>query len=179
MINYFYKDDLRSKRLRTRYLTMSDVAEWTKFFEDKDCTEFLPNLGLSSPQERANFWIDKQMKRYADKRFGLQALIDKETNEFVGQCGLLLQDVDGMPEVEVGYHMFKDHWGKGYAPEAAKLFLDFAFKNKVSDNVISIIDINNKKSQRVAEKNGLKKEKQTKWTDLDVFIYRIKKAKSE
>jgi RimJ/RimL family protein N-acetyltransferase len=103
-------------------------------------------------------------------------LLEKESNEFIGQCGLIKQEVDGKTEIEVGYHVFKKYWGRGFAPEAAKIFLEYAFNNNLSDSVISIIHVGNTKSQRVADKNGLTREKQTRWSDLDVFIYRMHKA---
>jgi len=134
----------------------------------------LPNLGFNSFEERATHWVNKQLNRYADNQFGLQVLIDKNTNEFIGQCGLLLQTIDDNTEIEVGYHIFKKYWGQGYAPEASKLFIDYAFQNKLTDSVTSIIAVNNIKSQRVADKNGLFREKQTTWSGLDVYIYRIK-----
>ena len=86
-----------------------------------------------------------------------------------------MQEVDRETEIEVGYHIFKRFWGQGFAPEAAKLFIDYAFKNNLSNSIISIININNIRSQQVAEKNGLVREKQTNWLDLNVYIYRIKK----
>lgn len=175
MTNYIYKDNLESKRLRTRMLTMDDVSAWANFFEDKDAIEFLPSIGFPSTKDRAKHWIEKQLGRYSDNRYGLQALINKDTNEFVGQCGLLGQEVDGEKKVEVGYHIFKKYWGQGYAPEAAKLFIDFGFSNNQATSIISIIDIGNIRSQNVALKNGLTKMKQTKWSDLDVFIYQIEK----
>jgi len=173
MTNYTYQDNLDTPRLKTRCLTPNDVEAWAEFFEDKEATEFLPNFGFTTNIERAKHWVEKQIERYNQKRYGLQVLINKETNEFIGLCGLLLQDVDAEKHVEVGYHIFKKHWGKGYAPEAAKRFIEFAFENHQANSVISIIAINNFKSQRVATKNGLKKIKQTKWTDLDVFIFQI------
>lgn len=175
MTNYIYNDNLGSKRLRTRMLCMDDVEAWAGFFEDKEAIEFFPDMGFSSTKEWATHWIEKQLGRYAGKRYGLQALIDKETNEFVGQCGLLGQVVDGKQQVEVGYHIFKKYWGQGYAPEAAKLFIDYGFNNGQADSIISIIHIDNIRSQKVALKNGLAKMKQTKWSDRDVFIYRIDK----
>jgi [ribosomal protein S5]-alanine N-acetyltransferase len=175
MTNYTYTDNLESKRLRTRMLTIDDVDLWTKFFEDKESMEFMPNIDLALPKDRAKFWIEKQLSRYSENRYGLQALITKDTNEFIGQCGLLLQEIDGEKRVEVGYHIFKKHWGQGYAPEAAKLFIDYGFKNDQADSIISIIHINNIKSQKVALKNGLKRMKQTRWSDKDVFIYQIEK----
>lgn len=174
MNKYIYQDYLESGRLFTRYLTNGDIKAWICFFQDKDSTEYLPNPGFSSVEERAEHWIDKQLNRYASNQFGLQALIDKKTKQFIGQCGLLKQSVDGQTEVEVGYHIFKKYWGQGYAPEAAKLFINYAFENNITDSVASIINVNNLRSQRVADKNGLILEKQTKWSGLDVFIYRTR-----
>jgi RimJ/RimL family protein N-acetyltransferase len=93
----------------------------------------------------------------------------------VGQCGILAQVVDDIPELEVGYHILPQYWGKGYAPEAAKFFINYAFENNLADSIISVIDVGNIKSQRVAEKNGLYREKQTVQMGDDVFVYRILK----
>ena len=175
MATYIYQDQLESTRLITRFLTSEDILIWTEFFKDQDAVRLFPTFGLTSNEDRAEHWINKQLTRYNENSFGLQAIIGKKTNEFIGQCGILKQELDGKTEIEVGYHVFKKYWGQGYAPEAAKLFIDYAFKNDLTNSVISIIDIRNIKSQNVANKNGLKKEKQTKWSDLDVFIYRIDK----
>jgi RimJ/RimL family protein N-acetyltransferase len=179
MTHYIYEENLESERLRTRKLTENDISVLVTFFEDKEATQFLflESLGLNSNLEIAAHMIKKQMERYSENRFGLQALIDKKTNNFIGICGLLTQNVDGVKEIEVGYHVIKKYWGQGYAPEAAKLFIDYAFKNNLTESIISVIDLENTKSQRVAEKNGLTIEKQTKWLDNeDVYIYRINKT---
>ncbi len=175
MMKYIYEDNLETERLITRKLNELDIPAWAEFFKDKEAVQFFPDFGLTSENERAKHWVEKQLNRYRDQRFGLQALIDKRTNNFVGQCGLLTQEVDGKIETEVGYHIFKKYWGQGFAPEAAKLFIDHAFKNNLSDSVISIIDRKNIKSQRVADKNGLKRDGETEWSDLEVYIYRIHK----
>ncbi len=176
MANYIYQDKLESERLITRFLTIDDVDLWSKFYTDKEAVEFFPSFGLTSYIDRARHMIEKQLDRYARSRFGHQALIDKKTNHFIGVCGLLTQEVDAVSEVEVGYHIFKKYWGQGYATEAAKLFINYAFDNNLTTSVISVIDIDNIKSQKVALKNGLIKEKQTKYSDHeDVYIYRISK----
>lgn len=174
MKNYLYEDGLTTERLCTRFLAPDDIKAWSKFFEDRDAIEFIPSHGLNSSEERAKFWIERQVKRYEHKRFGLQALIHIQTREFIGQCGLLLQEVDGKKELEVGYYIFKKYWGQGYATEAAQRFKTYAFKNKLADSVISIIDTGNVRSQKVAEKNGMSRGVQTKWQNIDAFIYRTK-----
>ena len=178
MNNCCYQDQLESERLITRKLVPTDNVVWSAFFDDKEALEFLflESLGLNSNLEIANHIIEKQITRYTENRFGLQVLINKSTDEFIGLCGLLAQDVDGINEIEVGYHIFKKYWKQGFATEAAKLFIDYAFKNNLTNSIISVIDVDNIKSHRVAEKNGLKIDKLTKWlNDEDVYIYRIEK----
>jgi RimJ/RimL family protein N-acetyltransferase len=170
---YIYTDHLETRRLKTRFLTIEDIDTWIDFFKDKEAVELMPTFGLTEHRDRAIMWIEKQLDRYATNRYGHQALIHKETNEFIGQSGVLLQEVDGIKEIEVGYHVFKKFWGQGYAPEAARLFINYAFRNTPTDSVISIIDTRNKNSQRVADKNGLRRGKQTVWNDLHIYVYRI------
>jgi ribosomal-protein-alanine N-acetyltransferase len=171
-----YRDNLISERLITRKLTKDDVAIWTTFFEDKECAHFFPTMGLTNAKARAEHWIEKQLTRYAEDRFGLQALIHKQSGEFVGQCGLLLQEVDGEPVLEIGYSLLKQHWHKGYATEAAMLFKDYAFETGFSDELVSIIHTKNTASQKVAAQNGMTNLKQTYFWDMDVFVFGISKS---
>ncbi|MBA3898594.1 MAG: GNAT family N-acetyltransferase [Bacteroidetes bacterium] len=175
MTKYIYQDKLESERLITRKLTINDIPAWIDFISDGEAMEHFPDFGKQTVKEKSKQWISRQLSRYAENRFGLQAIIEKDTNLFIGQCGLLSQEIDGKPELEVGYHIFKKYWGQGFAPEAASIFIDYAFKKNLSSSVISIIDKRNKKSQRVAEKNGLAREKETIWMGLEVYIYRIYK----
>jgi len=172
-IAYLYCDQLQTTRLVTRFLTPGDISPWALFFKDKEATEFLSTFGYASCEDMSKYWIEKQLLRYNEKRFGLQALIHKETGEFIGQCGLVTQEINKKWEMEIGYHIFKQYWGQGYATEAANCFIDFAFANNLAPSVISIIDINNIRSQRVAVKNGLLQVRQTRWAHHDVYIYRI------
>lgn len=162
----------QTERLNLRPLTLDDVETWRPFTDDPLAMEFMISYYPPEITDRALHWIEFQLRRYAENRYGMMALIDKQTGEMVGMCGLLAQVVDDIPELEVGYHIFQKHWGKGYAPEAAKFFMDYAFDNNLNDSIISIIDVGNVKSQRVAEKNGLFLEKQTVQKGDDVFIYR-------
>ncbi|WP_247237207.1 GNAT family N-acetyltransferase [Telluribacter sp. SYSU D00476] len=173
--SYTYQDQLESERLYTRFLVPEDAMAWAEFFEDTEAVAYLPDFCLDTAEEKAQYWINRQLGRYRENRYGLQALVHKQTGELIGQCGLLLQEVDGQTELEVGYHILPRYWGQGYAPEAARLFIDYAFEQGLAPSIISIIDIRNIKSQRVAEKNGLIREKQTRWADRDVYVYRLMK----
>ena len=166
--HYFYPDNLVSERLKSRFWTIDDLPAWSEFYTYREAVELYPPQFLDPRRQ-----LERQMERYAQHTFGLQAIIHKGTNEFLGQCGLLLQEVDGLRELEVGYHFIRRYWGNGYAPEAAKMFIDYAFANDLAPSVISIIDVRNTNSQRVAEKNGLKKEKETVWNGIHAHVYRV------
>lgn len=173
---YRYEDQLASKRLTTRFIQPDDVAWWIPFFEDPLSTAYLPNHNLPDAAVRASHWIERQLMRYDKQLYGLQVLIEKNTGQCIGQCGLITQEVDGQKEIEVGYHVLKEYRGQGFAPEAARLFIDFAFDHNQADSVISLIDIRNTNSQCVALKNGLRRERQLKWNELDAYLYRINRS---
>lgn len=173
MDNYIYQDNLSSPRLSTQFLDPGDMTDWAAFFEDASSVRFLPDYGPADPFSKSENWVKTQMERYSEKRFGLQKIIEKGSGRFVGQCGLLLQEVNGQPEIEVGYHILKAYRGKGFAPEAARIFIDFAFRHQLSSSIISIIHADNTASKRVAEKNGLKVSERMIWAGFDVCIYRV------
>jgi len=172
-ISYFYTDRIQTERLITRFLQPEDYKIWIPFLADKECTQFIPYYGVDDSEERAKHLIDKQLGRYRENKYGLQLLIDKSNNEPVGMCGLLLQDVEGKPELEVGYHLLKEHWGKGYATEAAQAFKDFGFDHQQADSIVSMIDVGNTKSQQVALRNGMFPEPVFRWQGFEINIYRI------
>lgn len=174
-----YSDHLQSPRLITRFVTQDDVAIWTEFCANEDCLRFTTPLG-DTPQQKAQFFIDRSMNRYKEGTYGLQALISKETGEFIGQCGLLLQTVNDAPVIEVGYHLLPRHWGKGYATEAAQLFRDYAFENNITDSVVSIIDPLNELSKKVATRNGMRLvETNARLRDAAYNLYRITRQEWE
>ncbi|MDH7445773.1 GNAT family N-acetyltransferase [Aquimarina sp. 2201CG14-23] len=167
-----YLEKRETERLLIRPLIDKDAAVWQEFIMDEVATKFFPDDWKMKP-EKSKEWIDFQLNRYKEQRYGLQALIDKKSGEFVGQCGLLLQNIDDKNEIEVGYHLISRYQGNGYAIEAANEFKKLCFENNLATSVISIIDIDNVASQKVAERNGMIRGVRTTYMDMDVFVYRI------
>lgn len=170
-----YLQNHHTERLLIRPLKEEDKTIWESFFEP---AEYLKYIVIQAHQnwsktEKTEFWFNKQFARYKENRFGLMALTNKETNELVGQCGLLSQELDGEPVLEIGYHLLPQHQGKGYATEAAIFFKGLAFKNDYSNELVSIIDVGNFPSEKVAIRNGMTKWKTTKYWDLTVNAYRV------
>ena len=121
-------------------------------------------------------WILRNRTRYEQERHGLWALTLKSTGEFIGDCGLVVQEVDGERLVEVAYHIGRDCWGQGYAPEAARACIDWGFATLNLAKIISLIRPENLQSRRVAEKNGLRIERQTIRVGLVHDVWAIARA---
>lgn len=132
-------------------------------------------LGTLEPEAFCKAWFEKVFDRYKNNTGGHNVLIEKATGMRVGMCGLLVQDVDGKEELEIGYSLHPAFTGKGFATEAAQKCRDFAFENNFAQSLISIIHIENKSSENVAVRNGMTIEKTTVFKDIPVNIFSIKK----
>ncbi|MCF8245876.1 MAG: GNAT family N-acetyltransferase [Saprospiraceae bacterium] len=170
-------DNLTTDRLRFRPLALADKPRLMGFFEDPVATEF--HFIKTDISEYADMWLRHQLGRYANDQGGLHAVELLETGELIGQAGLLYQWVDHVPKWEVGYHFFREHWGKGYATEAAQACRDFCFENEMAETLISLIHPDNLRSKAVAKRNGMTEWKRTTWRELAVAVYRIRRSEWE
>jgi [ribosomal protein S5]-alanine N-acetyltransferase len=100
-------------------------------------------------------WVARNRQRYAKDGHGLWAMILKTSGELIGDCGLVVQEIDGANEIEVAYHVRRDQWGQGLATEAARACRDYGFANLPVNRLVSMIRPENFSSRRVAEKNGM------------------------
>jgi ribosomal-protein-alanine N-acetyltransferase len=137
----------RTERLRLREYTHADEARLFGVFADPYARRFYPEMA-----ERANVrkWIEWNLRNYDEFGFGLWAIELMEGGEFIGDCGLTYQDVEGRRELEIGYHVIERERGKGYATEAARACLDFGFTRTTCESICSIIRPSNTFSCAVA-----------------------------
>lgn len=161
-----------SERLRYRNLVPSDFDTWLPFHKDPSSTQHWSEAPLD-PKEACQKWFNKVFYRYKHALGGLNALIDKNNGEFIGQCGLLVQTVDGQQELEIGYSILPAYRNKGYASEAAQKCRSFAMEHRLAKSLISIIHIDNQASQAVAIKNGMALDRTTTYQDNPVAIFRV------
>ena len=94
-----------------------------------------------------------------------------ESGAFLGDCGLTVQRVDGIDEIEIGYHIRPEYQGHGYATEAASACRDLARDHFGVSHLIAIIEPANRPSQAVAENIGLTLEKRTNVHGGERLIY--------
>lgn len=110
---------------------------------------------------------------------GQNVLVSKETNQLVGQCGLLVREIDNSFEIEIAYSILQKFRGNGYAIESAKKCRDFAFENNFHDRLVSIIIPENKSSKNVAERNGMKLMKRINYGSKQMDLFQITKLEWE
>lgn len=147
------KEILRTRRLYLRELTQEDYSDLCEILQDEE-TMYAYEHAFSDSE--AHEWLDRQLMRYKNDGFGLWAVIDIASGEFLGQCGITWQNVDGKSVPEIGYLFKRKYWHNGYASEAACGCREYAFKTLGFDRVYSIIRDNNYSSQNVAKRNGMK-----------------------
>ncbi|UFU08252.1 GNAT family N-acetyltransferase [Ruania halotolerans] len=140
-----------TRRLRFREMTPDGLDEMADLPGDPTVMAF-----YSAPKSRteASVWIDWNQRNYAEYGYGFWVLETLE-GEFVGDCGLTWQRVNGVATLEVGYHVRSAHQGLGYASEAAAACRDFAREALGAGELVAIIHPENHASRRVAEKIGM------------------------
>lgn len=162
---------LETERLYLREMKQSDFNSLCKILQDED-TMYAYEGAFSDNEVQE--WLDRQISRYQKWNFGLWAVILKETDKMIGQCGLTMQSWKDAEVLEIGYLFERLYWHNGYATEAAKACKKYAFEVLKADEVCSIIRDTNIASQNVAKRNGMiKKDAWTKYyKGVDMPHYR-------
>ena len=143
---------LETERLYLREMNQSDFESLCKILQDEDTMyAYEGAFNVDEVQE----WLDRQILRYQEWNFGLWAVILKETNQMIGQCGLTMQPWKDENVLEIGYLFERTYWHKGYAIEAAMACKKYAFEKLKANEVCSIIRDTNIASQNVAIRNGM------------------------
>jgi RimJ/RimL family protein N-acetyltransferase len=150
-----------TSRLVLRRVDRDDLDFFATLFADPEVMRF--SLGVRSREESAA-WIDRAMAMYGTRGYGPWGVVQKLDQKLIGFCGLLDQTIDGVAEVEIAYRLAEPYWGQAFAPEAAAAARDLAFGEFHLSRVVALIDANNSRSIRVAEKIGMDWHTQTlKW----------------
>lgn len=143
---------LETTRLILRELEQNDFNDVCKLLQDP--VVMYAYEGAFNNQEVQD-WLDKQFKRYQNDGFGLWGVVEKNSKELIGQCGITYQEYDDRQIPEIGYLFRKEFWHKGYATEAAMACKEYAFNILGFNEVYSIIRDTNIPSQNVALRNGM------------------------
>ena len=163
---------LETTRLRLRRFREEDASPVFAIIGDREAMQFYPK---TFGREDAKQWVVRNQRRYREDGYGLFAVTLKDCEEVIGDCGIIKQNVEGETAMEVGYHFRRDQWGHGYATEAARACMGLAFDAFGADRVISLIRPENVPSRRVAERNGMKLDREVVHYGLPHLVYAMKR----
>lgn len=144
---------LETQRLILREMTMDDFDALKKVLGDEEIMQHYPH---HFADEDVRSWISRNLDRYKTFGFGLFAVCLKETGEMIGDCGLTMQNINGVIRPEIGYHFRKDMQRKGFAKEAATKVRDWTFENTTFNAIYSYMKYTNIPSQKSAQSWGCK-----------------------
>ena len=161
---------LETERLRLRAFRNSDLDPYAALCADPEVMRY---LGTGVTLSRPDAWRSMAgiLGHWRLLGYGMFALEEKATGAFVGRAGFL--DPPGWPDFEIGWVLAREHWGKGYAVEAARAARDYAFGPLGRDHFVSLIRPANQRSIRVAEKLGERLAGETELLGSPCLVYRL------
>jgi len=152
------KEPIETERLLLREIQMSDVDGMFELDSNPNVHLFVGNKPVKSIEESIGY-VKNVQQQYKDFGIGRWAVILKETNEFLGWSGIkfITNEINNHKDFyEIGYRFIEKHWGKGYATEAGKAFIDYAFNVMKVDALYAYADAGNENSRKILEKLGLR-----------------------
>ncbi|TDQ37471.1 GNAT family N-acetyltransferase [Aureibacillus halotolerans] len=159
-----------TQRLQFRRYTMEDLMFYTSLWQHPDVVRFIGN-GQKKTSEEARrslqYWV---LPGYKDG-LGLHLILDAKTHQPIGHAGLVRQLVDGRTEIEIGYWLLPEYWGKGLAKEAAAACMDYGENVLGIQRFICLIHPNHPASIFVALRIGMAYEKTSAYNGRDVLVY--------
>lgn len=163
-------DTLETDRLLLRMFRESDLDAYAEMCADPDVMRFLSGY----PQSREEAWRNMAMVvgHWQLRGFGLWAVEEKATGDFIGRVGCWKPE--GWPGMEIAWTLRQASWGRGFATEAAKTALRYAFDVLKQKHIISLIHPENEPSIRVARRIGLRLEGRNEVMGSTVLVYGVR-----
>lgn len=161
---------LSTDRLILRMFRDDDIEEYGAICADAEVMRF---IGDGKPLSRPESWRNMAMilGHWQLRGYGIWAVEERSTCGLVGRVGFF--NPEGWPGFELGWLLGRKHWGRGFATEAARAALDFAFNVLHRDRVISLIHPENQPSIRVAQRLGERLDGVADLGGREVHVYAI------
>jgi RimJ/RimL family protein N-acetyltransferase len=164
--------ELETARLRLRRWREDDLDAYARICADPEVMRYMGGPLTRDETERR---IEKIVRGWEERGFGLWAVEEKSSGAFIGRIGLLYHEdwTEGEHKTEVGWLIERSRWGRGLATEGARVSVRHGFETLGLERIISIALPENVASRRVMEKAGLTFRGGTRWRGLDVVWYAI------
>jgi ribosomal-protein-alanine N-acetyltransferase len=165
---------VETERLVLRGPIPADADVWVTFITDPEFGRYVPRSKVTrTPQERAERIVGTYQRRWETRPLSALgwAVTRKADGLFMGFCGV--EELSGTNDGELDYYLGKPYWGQGFATEAARAMVRFAFESTGWDRVVAAIVPANLASSRVVDHLGFVYEKQVDYYELtgaDSFV---------
>jgi RimJ/RimL family protein N-acetyltransferase len=163
---------LETERILLREFIDSDLDVLAAMMADQEQMSLYPR---PRTREETEAWIERTVALYEHRRFGFWLMESAESSEFLGYCGIRPRCVDGVEEIEMGWHTLKHFWNQGIATHAAAACRDIAFSRLNIPRLVALIDADNPPSIRVATKIGMHLEKEAVVADWPCLVYSLER----
>jgi len=164
---------LRTDRLLLRPFQSSDLDLFCGFFANEGFIRFSSG---DFTRERVADFVNKVINWDIVGLPSQFVVTIRDNGTPIGYCGFFHHEVDQKEEIEIGYRLLPEYWNQGLATEAARAVRDHGFRDWGLERVISLIHLDNIASRRVAEKNGMRLEKQTIFRGFPTHVFAIRRA---
>jgi ribosomal-protein-alanine N-acetyltransferase len=162
--------EVLTDRLRLRPYRQDDVALLEPMLSDPVHMRWYP---APYSHEQVVDWVERRLASYERVGFGMWIVEERSSGGFLGTAGPTEQIVEGVREVELGWHVRKERWGDGIAVEAASASRDWAWGHLDLDHLIALVRPENRQSARVAEKIGMHVDREVEHMRLRHHVYRM------
>ena len=165
---------LETERLILRELNPNDAEDFYKLNLNYNVIKYTGNSAFKNIDEARIFLENYQ--DYKINGYGRWSVINKETNRFIGWCGLKFGEMKD--ETDIGFRFFEEEWNKGFATESAKACINYGFDKLNLKRIIGRAMKENIASIKVLEKIGLVYEKDVHFDGKQAVIYKIESQKA-
>lgn len=159
---------LETERLVLREFRDGDLEDYAAMLADPETMRYYPR---PYTREEARVFIEKNRHRYSANGFGVWAIAERATAAFMGDCGLAFTLVEGIPEVEIIWHVIRGRWRQGIASEAATAARDHAFGLLGLRRLVALVRPENLPSAGVARKIGMELEREAVFHGLPHLVF--------
>ncbi|MFI9596036.1 GNAT family N-acetyltransferase [Nonomuraea sp. NPDC052265] len=150
---------MTTDRLLLRQPDDDDLAPFAAMNADPEVMRYIGDGSVQPPDpDRAAAWIARARQEWDERGHGPLSVVVRETGRTAGWVTLAVPTFlpEILPAVEIGWRLGRQHWGHGYATEAARRLLEFGFAECGLDRIVSIRHVDNQPSRRVMDKLGLR-----------------------
>ena len=162
-----------TERLILRPVLPDDLDAYVTIYADPEVVRFIGGGGASTTREGVADWIERTIRRNELDGWDMRSILRVEDGALLGWCGIAVHGIEGGIEREVGYVLAREHWGCGYATEAATAMRDHALGSMRLRRLVALIDHGNNASKRVAGKLGMAYEREVMFHDRLVEMHAL------